>query len=186
MSGHDSGHSRHEPVNVREELVGHAGAERLDIETDRRTALATMALGAVMLVMAVAVLIQAARLDNRGESFGPATAPWVLGSLLFVVGVLVVARGRRDMGVWEASEHTTGQDWVRMLSLLGVLVAYAIVMPFLGYVVSSTLLFGATAVLLGAPHRLRAFAYGWCVAALVFLAFDIGIGLALPSGPWGF
>ena len=36
------------------------------------------------------------------------------------------------------------------------------------------------------PHRLRSFAYGWCVAVLVFLVFDVGIGISLPSGPWGF
>jgi putative tricarboxylic transport membrane protein len=186
MTPQDKDRGRHDPVNVREELVGHAGAERLDVETDRRTALATMVLGAVMLLLAVAVLVQAARLDNRGENFGPATVPWVIGALLLVVGALMVIRGRRDMGVWEASEHTGRQDWERMLALLGVLVAYAVVMPFVGYVVAATLLFGATAVVLGAPDKLRAFAYGWCIAVVVFLAFDVGIGLALPSGPWGF
>ena len=177
---------RHEPVNVRSELVGDAEAEQLAIETDQRTALATMILGALLLVLAVVVLVQAARLDNRGETVGAATAPWVVGALLFLVSVLLIIRGRRDMGVWEVSEHTTSQDWLRMLTLLGVLIGYAIVMPFLGYVVSATLLFGATAVVLGAPARLRSFAYGWCVAVLVYLVFDVGIGISLPSGPWGF
>ncbi len=98
----------------------------------------------------------------------------------------MIIRGRRDMGVWEVSEHTTKQDWIRMLALLGVLIGYAIVMPFLGYVVASTLLFGATAIVLGAPNRARSFAYGWIVAVLVYLAFDVGIGISLPAGPWGF
>jgi putative tricarboxylic transport membrane protein len=186
VNAREDGRDRHEPVNVRSQLVGDEEAEQLDIDTDRRTALATMGLGALMLVMGVVVLVQAARLDNRGETVGPATAPWFVGALLFIVAVLLIIRGRRDMGVWEVSEHTTSQDWLRMLTLIGVLVGYAVVMPFLGYVVSATLLFGATAIVLGAPYRLRAFAYGWCVAVLVYLVFDVGIGISLPSGPWGF
>ena len=177
---------RHEPVNVRGEIVGAEDAEQLHIENDRRTALATMLLGALMLVIAIIVLVQAAQLDNRGATVGPATGPWVIGGLLFLTAVLMIIRGRRDMGVWEVSEHTTKQDWIRMLALLGVLIGYAIVMPFLGYVVASTLLFGATAIVLGAPNRARSFAYGWIVAVLVYLAFDVGIGISLPAGPWGF
>jgi putative tricarboxylic transport membrane protein len=29
-------------------------------------------------------------------------------------------------------------------------------------------------------------AYGWALAATVFLVFDRLIGLTLPAGPWGF
>ncbi len=50
---------RHEPrhgMNVREELVGDSEAERLGIEDDRRTAMATMVLGALLLLMGVVVL----------------------------------------------------------------------------------------------------------------------------------
>ena len=160
--------------------------EELLDRDDRRTALATMILGAVMLAMAVVVLVQATQLDNRGEVVGAATAPWVVGLLLFLVGALLVVRGRRDMGVWEVSEHTTPQDWKRIGLLLAVLIGFALVVPFAGYVVSATLLFGTTAIVLGAPYRLRSFAYGWCVAACVYLVFDVVIGIALPAGPWGF
>jgi putative tricarboxylic transport membrane protein len=175
-----------ERLNVRGQLVGPEEAERIDVDDDRRTALATMALGALMLVMAVVVAVQAARLDNEGELVGPATAPWLVGVLLMVTAVLMIVRGRRDMGVWEYSDHPTGQDWARLAALLGTLVGFALLMPLLGYVVSATALFGTAAIVLGAPHRLRSFAYGWCVAVLVFLIFDVGIGIALPTGPWGF
>ena len=70
--------------------------------------------------------------------------------------------------------------------LLVALVVFAVVNPFLGYVVSATLLFGVTAIVLGAPDRLRSFAYGFIVAAVVFLLFDVLIGITLPAGTWGF
>jgi putative tricarboxylic transport membrane protein len=160
--------------------------EELFDRDDRRTALATMCLGAVMVVLGVVVLVQAARLDNGGEVVGAATVPWVVGGLLFVVGALMVVRGRRDMGVWEVSDHTTPQDWKRLGALVAALLVFAVVISHLGYVVSATLLFGVTAVVLGAPARLRSFAYGWSVAAAVFLVFDVLIGISLPAGPWGF
>jgi putative tricarboxylic transport membrane protein len=177
---------RNRSINVRADLVGENDAERLHVEDDRRQALATMVFGLVLLLLSIAVLVQAVRLDNGGNAVGPATVPWVLGGSLLVVGALTIVRGRRDMGVWEASDHTTSQDWKRLGLLLSALVVFAVVVPFLGYVVSATLLYGVTAVALGAPHRTQMFAVGFSVAAVVWLLFDVGIGISLPAGPWGF
>jgi len=174
------------PINVRGDLVGDEEAERLDVADDRRTALATMIFGLVLLVLSVAVIVQAVRLDNGGNTVGPATTPWVIGVSLLLVGVLTVVRGRRDMGVWEVSEHTTSQDWRRLGVLVAALLAFAVLIPFVGYVVSGTLLYGATASALGAPRRVQMFAVGFCVASVVWLLFDVGIGISLPAGPWGF
>ena len=102
---------RSRPINVRGDLVGEEEASLLDVDDDRRTALATMGFGLVLLVFSVAVIVQAVRLDNGGNAVGPATVPWVVGASLLVVGVLTVVRGRRDMGYWEASDHAGGQDW---------------------------------------------------------------------------
>ena len=79
------------------------------------------------------------------------------------------------------------QDWKRLGILIAALVVFAIVNPFLGYVVSATLLFG--------DHRDRA----RCAATgrrrsptgsswprSVFLLFDVLIGISLPAGIWGF
>ncbi|WP_432477826.1 tripartite tricarboxylate transporter TctB family protein [Nocardioides sp. GXQ0305] len=177
---------RNRPINVRGDLVGEEDAEQLHVEDDRTQALATMVFGLVLLALSVVVLVQAVRLDNGGNAVGPATVPWVLGGSLLVVGVLTTVRGRRDMGVWEVSEHTSGQDWKRLGLLLAALVVFAIVVPFLGYVVSGTLLYGVTAIALGAPHRSQMFAVGFSVSAVVWLLFDVGIGISLPAGPWGF
>jgi len=178
--------SRRRPLNVRGDLVGEDDAERLHVEDDRRQALATMGFGLLLLVLSVVVVVQAVRLDNGGNAVGPATVPWVVGASLLVVGALTVVRGRRDMGYWEASDHVGGQDWQRLGLLLAALVVFAVLVPFLGYVVSATLLYGITAIALGAPSRAQMFAVGFSVAAFVWLLFDVGIGITLPAGPWGF
>lgn len=177
---------RQRPLNVRGDLVGEDEAEQLHVDEDRTQALATMGFGLLLLVLSVLVIVQAVRLDNGGNTVGPATVPWVVGAGLLVVGVLTVVRGRRDMGVWEVSEHTSSQDWKRLGLLLVALIVFAVLVPFLGYVVSGTLLYGITAIALGAPNKPQMFAVGFSVAALVWLLFDVGIGISLPAGPWGF
>lgn len=147
---------------------------------------ATMALGAVLAVLAVLTLVDALRLPDSDDTVGPAAAPLLVGALLLVVGLGLVVQGRRAMGGWEYAEHATRQQWLRLAAVLGTLVLFAAVVPYLGFVVSSTLLFTASALLLGAPDRARALAYGWIVAAVVFLVFDELIGITLPAGPWGF
>jgi putative tricarboxylic transport membrane protein len=175
--------------NVRGDLVGHEGAEELGVEDDRTTALATLVLGGVVLLFGIATVTQATRLSNNGNAVGPATAPWVVGTLLLVVGVLMALRGRRelaDVTSQTPSHQTSPQDWKRLGILLVALIVFALINPFLGYVVSATLLFGLTAIVLGAPDRAKAFAYGFVVAGAVFLIFDVVIGIALPAAVWGF
>jgi len=175
--------------NVRGDLAGHEGAEELHIEDDRSTALATLVLGGILLVFGLATVTQATGLSNNGNAVGPATAPWVIGSLLLVVSVLMVLRGRRELLTATAEEpghQTSPQDWKRLGVLLVALVVFAAVNPFLGYVASATLLFGITSIVLGAPDRAKAFAYGFIVASFVYLLFDVAIGISLPAGIWGF
>jgi len=156
------------------------------IMDQRRTALASVILAGVMVALGVVVLVQAIRLDNRGHVVGPATVPSLVAVLLLAVGLVLGLRSSRDLGAWRKDPQTSPQDWRRALILLAVLVVFALVVPHLGYVLSATLLFGTVAVVLGAPARLRAYAYGWCVAVVMFVAFDVLIGIALPAGPWGF
>lgn len=157
----------------------------------RRTALSTVALGALMLVVGLVTLTQAVALDNGGAVVGPATAPFLVGGLTLLVGALLVVQGRRDLaGAGRegagGERHEPAQDWARLGGLVGVLVLFAVIVPLVGYVVSATALFAATAIVLGMPERLRAVAYGFSVATAVFLVFDVGIGISLPTGPWGF
>jgi putative tricarboxylic transport membrane protein len=156
----------------------------LEAPDERREALATLVLGGVLVLVGVVVLVQASRLGDSRQVVDAATLPWVVGALLFVVGVALALRGRHELT--GAPPTSTAQDWRRLGLMLVTLVVFAVVISFLGYVVSATLLFGVTAIVLGSPYRLRSFAYGFIVAALVYLAFDVGIGISLPAGPWGF
>ncbi|HET7666732.1 MAG TPA: tripartite tricarboxylate transporter TctB family protein [Mycobacterium sp.] len=153
---------------------------------DRRTVLASGAFGAVMVLGAVLVIVDALRLPQTSEAVGPAAVPLPVGVLLGGVGAALMVQARAQLGA--ASRETTWQPraGLRLLGMVVALVAFAVLLPVLGYVVSSAALFIAAAMLLGAPVFWRTVAYGWALAAILFLVFDRLVGLSLPTGPWGF
>ena len=153
---------------------------------DRGTVLATAVFGALMLVAAVLVIVDAVRLPDTGAVVGPAAVPLPVGVLLGVVGAGLLVDARAKL-----RRATPGEPWqprsgLRVLGLVVALVAFALLLPVLGYVVCATGLFVAAAFLLGAPRDWRVPVWGWALAAVVFLVFDRLIGLTLPTGPWGF
>ena len=166
-------------VETEQALPAHA-------EHDRGTLLASAALGIVMIVGAVVVLVDAASLRPSDEFVGPVVAPTTVGILLGLLGSLLVLQAVRHLRTATARQALPHRRLLRLAAMLALLVAFAVLLPIVGYVVASTLLFTGAALLLGAPHPARTAAYGWTLAGLVFLIFDRVIGLALPTGPWGF
>ncbi|GAB3687624.1 tripartite tricarboxylate transporter TctB family protein [Saccharopolyspora tripterygii] len=151
---------------------------------DRRTAFATGAFGALMLLASVVLVVDAMGLPDQGSAMGPAVMPVVVAVLMAAVGIGLLVRSGIGLSGAER-EEVSGARW-RVVGLAAVLLAFAVLLPVIGYVVAATGLFVAAALLLGAPRRWVVLAYGWALAAAVFLVFDRLIGLSLPSGPWGF
>ncbi|MBP2183766.1 tripartite tricarboxylate transporter TctB family protein [Amycolatopsis magusensis] len=155
-------------------------------EPDLRTVRATLAFGALMLLAAVFVVVDAVRLPETSAVVGPAAVPLPVGVLLAVVGAGLLVRSRGQLRAATPGEDRPPHGALRVLALVGTLIAFALLLPLLGYVMCSAALFTATAMLLGAPRRPATAAIGWALAAVVFLVFDRLIGLSLPAGPWGF
>jgi putative tricarboxylic transport membrane protein len=153
---------------------------------DRRTVLATAAFGALLLVTAVLVIADAVRLPATSAAGGPAAVPLPVGVALGVVGALLLVDARRKLPRAGAGAAWQPRAGLRVLGLVAALIAFALLLPLLGYVVTATALFVAAALLLDAPRDWRVLAWGWALAAVVFLVFDRLIGLTLPAGPWGF
>ena len=132
------------------------------------------------------MIIDALRLPETSEAVGPAAVPLPVGVLLGVVGVALLVQARVELGAAVPGPAWQPRAGLLVLAMVAALVAYAVLLPLLGFVVTSAALFVVAAILLGAPHFWRTVAYGWALAAIVFLVFDRLIGLTLPTGPWGF
>jgi putative tricarboxylic transport membrane protein len=153
---------------------------------DRHTVLATAGFGALLLLAGVLVIVDAVRLPATSAVVGPAVVPLPVGVLLGAVGAGLLVQARMQLRSAEPGRPWQPRAGLRVLGLVAALVGFALLLPLLGYVVTATALFVAAALLLDAPRDWRVLAWGWALAAVVFLVFDRLIGLTLPAGPWGF
>ncbi len=78
--------------------------------------------------------------------------PLPVGVLLGVVGAGLLIRRARTWVRRFAGRHGSRGRGLRLLAMVAALVAFAVLLPLLGYVVTSTALFVAAALLLGAPQ----------------------------------
>jgi putative tricarboxylic transport membrane protein len=149
----------------------------------------TAIVGVIMAIVAVFVLIDAARLPAASDPLGPAAFPIIIGSLLGLVGLalaivnhryaLVLLRVRRS-GVVRRGRGG------RTVLVLVALLAFAALLPLVGFFLAAALLYVAVALLLGAPRGWHLAVTAVLVAGAIVLLFDRIIGLTLPAGPWGF
>jgi putative tricarboxylic transport membrane protein len=132
------------------------------------------------------VIVDAARLGGFAASndpIGPKPVPIILGILLFVVAAfyaLDVVRG----GHGEDEGANAGQhfDWKTIAALCGVFIANALLIDWLGWVISGSILFWGSAIVLGSRKYVLALAIAVVLALGTFYGFAIGLGLGLPAG----
>jgi putative tricarboxylic transport membrane protein len=137
-------------------------------------------------VLGVLVIVDASRLGGFSASndpIGPKPVPIILGILLFVVAAfyaLDVVRG----GHGEDEGANAGQhfDWKTIAALCGVFIANALLIDWLGWVISGSILFWGSAIVLGSRKYVLALAIAVVLALGTFYGFAIGLGLGLPAG----
>lgn len=142
---------------------------------------ATAAIGAGLLAMAVAVWIDAAKLPPATAGVGPGAAPQLVSLLLAALGIAhwVAAWHSRGVKLQVDRGNHRSLGWV-MAALLGLIA----VMQFGGgFVLGAAWLFIATARGFGEAIRVRSVALGLGLSLLVYLFFTQALSLTLPSGP---
>lgn len=146
----------------------------------RRLNLDTAA-GAVVVLLSAAVAIGATRFPvATGAVPGPALFPLLLAVLWGPLGLGLLVSGWRQRG--GSDEAADGSSLRQMLVLLGLSVAYALLMPWLGFVSSSALFLTVAIGYLGYRHWWRAGALGLSVAFVVFWLFRVVMKVPLPDG----
>jgi putative tricarboxylic transport membrane protein len=98
-----------------------------------------------------------------------------------MVAVLRGDRGKaEDSEDVAADEHT---DWVTVGLLVGLLLVHVFLIIPAGWPVAATILFGGSAIVLGARPWWRAVAVGLLLALVLQASFAGGLGISLPAGP---
>jgi putative tricarboxylic transport membrane protein len=73
-------------------------------------------------------------------------------------------------------------DWRTLGTVVGVFVAFIVLLEPLGWLISAAGLFWALSCALGAKNPLRVLAVAFIFSALIQIAFAMGLGLSLPTG----
>lgn len=113
------------------------------------------------------------------DPLGPKAFPLVIAALVALSSVVMLVKPDRNPA-WPNLKK-----WLEMAITVGVMVAYAFVLPELGFVLSSALLAGFMVQRLGGTP-LQSVVGGIVMSVGIFLVFTYALGLSLARGPWGF
>ncbi|MEU6246893.1 tripartite tricarboxylate transporter TctB family protein [Glycomyces sp. NPDC047010] len=165
-----------------DEATGAVAAEAAPPKRD----LAQLWVCGFLAVLGVLVIVDASRLGGFSASndpIGPKPVPIILGILLFAVAAfyaLNVLRGGH--GEDEGANANERFDLKTVGLLCAVFIANALLIDWLGWVISGSLLFWGAAVVLGSRRYFLTLAAAVVLGLATFYGFAIGLGLGLPAG----
>ncbi|MBM3487814.1 MAG: tripartite tricarboxylate transporter TctB family protein [Alphaproteobacteria bacterium] len=144
-----------------------------------------IAIGLGVVALAAVVVVSTAQLARPPAyaQVGPAVMPYAVAAGLALLGSLLLVQGFR--GGWRSAageESGPTAASARVLWLVGGLVANALLMPWLGFILTSTLLFGATARAFGSMRPARDIAIGFAFAFAAHTGFARLLGIDLGGG----
>lgn len=113
------------------------------------------------------------------DPLGPKAFPIIIASVLALAGLYPILRPDPE------PDWPSGGNLLEVVFGVGVMIAYTIALPLLGFVVSSAVAAALLSWRLGAGIPQAAVA-GIAISLLMFAIFHLVLGLSLARGPWGF
>jgi putative tricarboxylic transport membrane protein len=141
-----------------------------------------------LFVVAVTVLVDTAGMtkSNAVGFVGPEVFAYMVGGLLLVLsGAQIIAVLRGERGTPEGVEGgiaVSDPNWKAFGILISGVVLFAFLMPIIGFPIMGAVLYFLVAKAIGAKRTLRTAIIAVLLSASVFIAFNEGLQLQLPSG----
>ncbi|MGO2140501.1 MAG: tripartite tricarboxylate transporter TctB family protein [Leucobacter sp.] len=121
-------------------------------------------------LFAILLAVAALREHRRAPAQGSAEPPAIL-----LEGSDVGAQPAREVRI----------DWVSLAWVIGSFLAFTLALPYLGWIIAAALLFWGVARGFGTRRPLVSLVVGLTLSSLVYIAFDMALGMSLPSGVLG-
>jgi len=150
-------------------------------------------LGIVMLLFSGFYLFNARQIKTRPKltpSYASAQImPTLLGVLLAILSVVCIIQGVRKLSAADGTEETAKKkdkgDIMAVVFTFAVIIGYILVMPTLGFILSTVLYLFLQMIILSPPAKRNYLLFAIIAVvftALVFVAFRIGLQQLLPRG----
>jgi putative tricarboxylic transport membrane protein len=139
--------------------------------------------GVIVLAIGVALVWQGwsvpGDLGPRGPRFMPVILAvlWVLLAAAYLGSALAALAGRHIDTAAERLDHLP-----RVLALVVLMIAYAYAIEIVGYLISTSVLFAASAAILGSRNHIRDAVVAVGLAIAVYFLFSRGLSIYLPMG----
>lgn len=122
---------------------------------------------------------------------GPQFFPAIIAIGLYVFALVLGVGAMRALAATSTTdaadegERAVGVDWRSFMWVAGSFLAFAFLLGILGWIVAAALLFTGIARGFGQRNLSFALLVGATISSLSYIAFDMGLGLSLPSGILG-
>ena len=144
---------------------------------------------ALLAAFSLFLLIGAALIPAGDTEFpGPRFFPILLGSAGMLLAILIALGAlRTPEPVPETSgrSYRTHSDFVALAWTVGGFLAFALLLPWLGWILAGALVFWCTAHGFGSRRPLFDIVIALFLSSAIYLIFGTGLGLNLPSGILG-
>lgn len=139
------------------------------------------ALGGAGLALSAFYIWQATRIQESfiSDPVGPKGFPFIIGAALAVASLVVILRPD------PAAQWPAPAKLLEILLAAGVMVAYGMLLPELGFVIATLLAAAYFSWRLGA-RPVEAGAAGVAISLGIYAVFHLALGLTLAEGPLGF
>jgi putative tricarboxylic transport membrane protein len=141
--------------------------------------------GCALVLLGVLVLVAASQIrGGMEERLPPRTLPYIVGSVILAGGAALAFKGWRRTGSSAALKWPDRAAMVRIGVCLLALVVYVVLMPWLGFPVTSGLYIAFTTWYLRPSSPWTALLIGVVAGALSYYVFAQLLELSLPLGEW--
>ncbi len=158
------------------------------INSNKSAAKGELVFTSFLFVVAVTVLVDTFGMtkSNAVGFVGPEVFAYIVGGLLFVLSgaqIIAVLRGERGTpeGV-EGGVAVSDPNWKAFGILAVALLLYTSLMPIVGFPIMGAVLYFMVAKAIGAKHNIRTAVIAVLLSITIFIAFNEGLQLQLPSG----
>ena len=140
---------------------------------------ATLALGALYYWLAGSIAI-----SSLADAIGPQGLPKIYALALIALSLILIVSSTRSVVTSQSLEPRAQSHLYRAAGMLLIGIAYVLVVPYAGYLVSIAAVILATIYYQGGGLTRQAVVVAICGGGFFWLLFVAGMGIPQPAGIW--